>query len=112
MNKVGDRVGAILGRTEEGETKFLGYGVYEGEGVPIEAVGPIAEALVETKSTNPMIRLDSGSVVYGCECWWGPEDEVKRNLENIKVKKVDIDDVRLEYLENNKEADKDAETTE
>ena len=73
MNKVGDRVGAILGRTEEGETKFLGYGVYEGEGVPIEAVGPIAEALVETKSTNPMIRLDSGSVVYGCECWWGTD---------------------------------------
>jgi hypothetical protein len=26
---------------------------------------------------NPRIELDSGGVVYGCQVWWHPVDEVK-----------------------------------
>lgn len=24
---------------------------------------------------NPRIRLDDGSIIWGCECWWGKADE-------------------------------------
>jgi hypothetical protein len=96
--KAGERVGAIL-RANAGACEFLGYGVYEGDFLPEEAIGFIAKALVEAKVKNPRIRLDSGSVVYGCECWWGSEAEVKKRLEGYKaVKQVDILEIRKEYL--------------
>lgn len=25
------------------------------------------------RPSNPKIILDDGEVVWGCECWWGPE---------------------------------------
>jgi hypothetical protein len=31
--------------------------------------------------TNPCIRLDSGDIVWGMECWWGPEEKVREQLE-------------------------------
>lgn len=34
----------------------------------------IAELLYDM-SLNPKIALDSGGVVWGCECWWKPLDE-------------------------------------
>jgi len=96
--KVGERVGAIL-RAGFEVCEFLGYGVYEGDFLPHEAVGFLAEILVDTKVNNPRIRLDSGSVVYGCECWWGSEVEVKKRLAEYKeVKQVEISEVRKEYL--------------
>lgn len=91
----GSRVGAIL--TTEGTRKvhFLGYGTYVGDEVPKEAVGMLAEMARSFKRTNPKIALDSGKVVYGCECWWGPEDEVRQRLETFdEVVEVDIDEVR------------------
>jgi len=99
MNKPGDRVGAILGSDPHGKTEFLGYGVYEGDEIPrTDAICGSARILRKNKQTNPKILLDSGSVVWGCECWWGPEEEVKKLLEGIKeVKKVDICDVREKF---------------
>lgn len=44
--------------------------------------------------TNPRIRLDDGSVIWGAECWWGPakegdgltlEEAQKRTDETIEV---------------------------
>ena len=97
MVKVGDRVGAVL--SSEGDTvKFLGYGIYEGEFIPEEAIGMIGRLCVEARRTNPRIRLDSGKVVYGCECWWGSEDKVKDKLELYKnIIDVDIEEVRDEF---------------
>ena len=46
---------------------------------------------------NPKIRLDSGKVVWGCECWWGPEEVVKKTLEGYIVVEVDVDEVRAEF---------------
>jgi len=34
---------------------------------------------------SPKIRLDNGSVVWGCECWWGPETPVRHRLELAKA---------------------------
>jgi hypothetical protein len=97
--KVGDRVGAILGG--KGDTvKFFGYGVYEGDFVPKEAVGFMAEIAAESEHPNPRIRLDDGKAVYGCECWWGPEEAIKEQIAKYpNVIQVDIDEVRANYKE-------------
>lgn len=97
--EIGERVGAILG-AKDGEVDFLGFGVYEGAFVPIEAVGEIAEVLREEQIENPRILLDSGAVVYGCECWWGPQQQIQEKLSVYdKVNVVDIEEIRRKYTE-------------
>jgi len=103
MREVGQRVGAILG-AKEGIVEFLGYGVYEGDHIPEEAVGFMADASRVCKWTNPRIRLDSGKVVYGCECWWGSEAKVKVQLaeyraSGYRIVEVDIDAIRKKYAD-------------
>lgn len=29
---------------------------------------------------NPRLGLDNGHIVYGCECWWGGEEAIRRHL--------------------------------
>ncbi len=66
--EVGQRVGAVLSANKD-EVQFLGYGVYDGmidhpdHGFP-----------------NPRITLDSGDVVWGMECWWGGEEQIKEKF--------------------------------
>ena len=98
--KPGDRVGAILGKNDDGSVDFFGYGVYEGRFPPAEAVGFLAEAAREVPGyVNPRIRLDSGKMVYGCECWWGAEEKVKKALSGAKINLVDIDEIRIKSME-------------
>ena len=59
MYKIGDRVGVILSSKDE-VVEFLGFGVYEGEKIPEEAIGWMADALREAKVPNPCIKLDNG----------------------------------------------------
>lgn len=104
MTKTGERVGAILSTTtEEDETvtvNFLGFGTYAGEHVPEEATGWMAEIMREVGRTNPKIELDSGKVVYGCECWWGPEAKVQERLAKYdRINEVDIDEIRKKHRE-------------
>jgi hypothetical protein len=93
--KIGDRVGALLSTDRDARVvELLGYGVYEGAEVPPDSVGGFNIGL-----SNPKLRLDSGKVVWGCECWWGPELQVSRNVKGLvddgwTVRDVDIDDVR------------------
>lgn len=98
-HKAGDRVGAILD-AKDGAVEFLGYGVYEGDFVPEGAAGWIAEDLRGIGATNPKIRLDSGKIVWGCECWWGSEKSVKKQLEGTIVKDIDIDEIRKKHKKN------------
>ena len=94
MIGINERVGAILG-AQEGTVEFLGYGTYVGDFVPIEAAGGMGEVLLKSDIPNPKIVLDSGKVVYGCECWLGPEESVKKKLSAYQtVTLVDIDEVR------------------
>ena len=95
--KIGDRVGVILGSNKDGSVDFFGFGFYEGDFVPTEAVGQLAEIMREADHVNPRIRLDSGSVVYGCECWWGSEEKVKKMLDGQRVNVVSIDEVRAKF---------------
>jgi hypothetical protein len=84
MSRIGDRVGAIL-TGDDKVVQLIGFGVYEGDFVPLEAVGMFAEAGRELGHLNPRIKLDDGEVVYGCECWWGSEAEVRKQLEGREV---------------------------
>jgi hypothetical protein len=98
MYKPGIRVGAILG-TKGKTVEFLGYGVYVGDVEPNDAIGAVADAIKGIGCPNPKIELDNGKVVWGCECWWGPEEDIRRKLEEYEsVEEVDIDEVRKAYL--------------
>lgn len=113
--KKGDRVGSIHGtRTENGTdiVEFFGYGVYLGDYSMPEAdadiprpVGFMGNMLVQAKEEdgidvkNPLIRLDDGSYVWGCECWWGSEERVRSTLEGRAQRTVDINDVRKRISE-------------
>ena len=76
---IGERVGAIESQ-EEGVTKFYGYGTFQGHTIPPENVGGF-----NFGRPNPTIRLDSGDIVYGCECWWGPEKEVAKMIAGTEI---------------------------
>jgi hypothetical protein len=110
MSKIGDRVGAIFG-ADNGICEFLGYGVYEGDFYPEEAVGFIAQLIRESvtegrvakeNAINPRIKLDNGEFVYGCECWWGAEEGVKKKIEGAikagqKIVNVRMSEERAKY---------------
>lgn len=95
---VGSRVGAILSASLEDKTfKFLGYGVYEGDFVPHQgAAGWMTSAIRGWGHTNPRIKLDSGKVVYGCQCWWGPEEQVQKMIAEYEAAGVSVEMVTLE----------------
>lgn len=99
---VGDRIGAILG-SDGRQVRLLGYGRYTGRATPEDAVGMLAAALRSVPGlVNPRLLLDDGSVVWGCECWWGSEEQVRRNVERwraagFEVVRVRIEDVRADF---------------
>ncbi len=93
MIEINERVGAFLS-VENGIVNFLGYGVHEGDEVPPNNVSRLLNL---ANIPNPKIKLDSGEVVYGCECWWGPEEKIKKQMaqyDESKIKLVSITDFR------------------
>jgi hypothetical protein len=97
--KVGDRVGAICSANGE-RVAFFGYGTYQGDHVPDQDYGPFCKMLRAEGIANPKIVLDSGEVVYGCECWWGAEAVVHERIERwrnngVKILEVSIKEQRL-----------------
>ena len=87
--KIGDRVGAIQSADEK-QVHLFGYGTYQGEESPDEHAGGLCEIIREAGGTNPKIQLDDGHVVWGGECWWGPEQKIKDIIGNRKVVAVDL----------------------
>ena len=97
--EIGSRVGTIS--HTEGDTVYVfGYGVYEGDHVPTadnRPAGSMGDAMFSEQISNPRIRLDDGKVVWGCECWWGPKEAVKKRIEKYEtMQKVDIEARRKE----------------
>ena len=105
------RVGCVLSADNK-QVRFLGYGVYEGD-----FARPGAEATVRNLLSmkfegqaledelqrwlhspiyaRPRIKLDSGKIVWGNECWWGPEEKIKAYLDGERqIIHVDIDAAR------------------
>ena len=78
------RVGAI--RNADDEAVYLyGYGVHVGDEIPPRGTLCLGVDLHEEGVPNPKIVLDSGDVVWGCECWWGGEVKVKASIAGRKV---------------------------
>lgn len=90
-----ERVGAVYS-IENGKMKLFGYGIYEDDKVPdTYNVRFFGNSLKELGISNPCILLDSGERVYGCECWWGSEDQVKEmEKECHTVEIVSVDKIR------------------
>jgi hypothetical protein len=109
--EIGSRVGAISGTEgEPGTIHIFGFGTYVGNEVPSTAGGVFGKAMTEIAEftpesipvpdylKNPKIVLDNGKVVWGCECWWGPEEVIRKRLENYSnIVVVDIDAERAKY---------------
>ena len=116
MCKPGSRVGAIS-HAKDGIIYLFGYGVYEGDfpregpglfGMDAEKQRKEAEEWARKNApemteeqikefalldiANPRIKLDTGKTVWGCQCWWGPEEQTKRYIGDNKVVPVDIDE--------------------
>src|SRR6185437_10617072 len=100
---IGTRVGAIFS-VEDDVVRFLGYGVYEGDfeypGTALKSFEETypsfltkwnpeqleqARQLFEAFRFNPRIKLDNGEVVWGRECWWGSEEEVKTKIDGKTI---------------------------
>ena len=88
--KTPQRVGAIMSSTAD-EVNFFGYGNYVGDEVPPKGRGEFSDALHENGIPNPRIVLDEGGEVWGCECWWGPEDLIAKRIENKKINLIKIE---------------------
>jgi hypothetical protein len=74
----GSRVGAIQ-KADEKTVWFYGYGVYVGDEIPPSGFAH------EVGLRNPKIQLDDGGIVWGRECWWGPEEQVKKMIGSREI---------------------------
>lgn len=87
------RVGAIMSiKGSDKSINVIGYGTLLGEEIPPMNVNKF---LHMAGVTNPKIKLDDGSIVWGCECWWGRECEINEVIQHYqkqgyKTKKVTI----------------------
>jgi hypothetical protein len=82
---------------KDGVAYLFGYGVYVGDEVPGEEAGGFGEMVRAAGAKNPKILLDNGKVVWGCECWWGPEEVVRKKLQQYdRIVEVDIDQERAQ----------------
>jgi len=72
---------------KDGAVYSFGAGTYVGDEVPPpEVIGPFGQVILP----NPKIELDSGEVVWGCECYWGPEKKMRERFfpEDAVVKEI------------------------
>jgi len=77
MVKKGDRVGAV--QKTDGDTIYMfGYGIYRGEEIPPSGF------CHDIGIKNPKILLDDGNIIWGQECWWGAEEEIKNQEASFK----------------------------
>lgn len=92
--EIGTRVGALLSADEKTSTAYLlGYGTYEGDQIPPPELNVRFFGIL-IDHPNPCIKLDNGKLIFGCECWWGPEDAIKERV--AKFDKTVVVDIKKE----------------
>jgi hypothetical protein len=89
------RVAAFMS-IEKGVAEYLGEGYYIGDFTPPEGIvkAPLDEIIPDDWKI-PKIELDNGDVVWGCECYWGEANKIKRYLQHADIKEVRIGDYRI-----------------
>lgn len=93
ITSVGARVLAVVS-IENNVAKVLGEGVFVGDEVPSAVEFPHLKMFSDNNIANPRINLDSGGVVWGCECWWGDIESMKRRLSSCEVVSVTAKEMR------------------
>lgn len=84
-----------ISHSKDGVLYIFGRGKYIGETVPKGAGGFLGSVLEQKEVKNPTIELDGGELVYGCECWWGPEAACEKKFSNFeKIETVSIAESR------------------
>ena len=84
--KIGDRIGALSHVDKENSVIYLyGYGVYLKDMIPPEGFYLHGIDLHEEKMSDTVLKLDNGTIVYGCYCWFSSEESIKK-FEEIFVK--------------------------
>ena len=81
------RIGAIR-NSENGIVYMFGFGTYEGEEVPPndeKGERGLIGLLYKANRKNPKLKMDNGTIVWGCECWWGDEDKIKEKIRDRKI---------------------------
>jgi hypothetical protein len=77
---------------------YLGEGVYVGNAyakdVENEQVRKIMKEQHITK--NPLILLDNGDIVYGCECWWVTKDKGLHEMRRLSSLGYEIYELRVD----------------
>ncbi len=58
-SKKGDRV-FVLKKADDEKIYLYGFGIHEGD---------------DNKYCNPKLKLDSGEILFGIQCWFGREDK-------------------------------------
>lgn len=125
---IGTRVVAVS--HNEGKTLYVfGSGVFEGYFLPssvnvedavkqimseFEVARGVTPELADSEFTpeharialilsesNPRIKLDSGKIVWGFECWWGDVASFEKNSADLTVVERDIDEARAENEKEN-----------
>lgn len=82
--QVGDRIGAIQ-KADEKTVWSFGFGTYQGEAIPPDDVpGPFLR-LGLYGIDNPRLVMDDGTVVWGCESWWGSEKKIQEMIAGREV---------------------------
>lgn len=92
--KDGDKIFAAT-HADGDHVYFLGFGIYKGTEIPGEdVVGMMGSLLRMREQENPKLVLDSGEVIYGCECYWGPADQFRSFSNMRKVVQVTVAEFR------------------
>lgn len=86
------RVGAILSANKT-TVNLIGYGVQIADAVPPRNVSRFG-----IQSPCPCIQLDDGNIVFGFECWWGPEERVRQIIGDRMVVHVPFGSWRANAL--------------
>lgn len=102
MRNKGDRIGALLS-ADKANVQLLGYGVYLGDEIPTAQNGKLSEPMalgIALDKPVPKLQLDNGSIVYGCECWWAGEDQIKEQVDALVERGAKLTNVNLDEYRN------------
>jgi len=95
----GERVGSILHYIRIDGVKWihlLGYGTYNGDKVPPKKVKSYAAEIHRNRGTKiPNIKLDNGDIIYECECFWGKEADIRKEIEEQEKHDFRVKEVRI-----------------
>ena len=90
MVRQGDRV-VVIAYADASTVTMFGHGTFEGYGVPDQlAAGAFAREARLQQLSVPVLKLNTGELVYGSECYWMEEHKFaafkgKRTVETITL---------------------------